>query len=385
MAGLFDGIGNFIGDITGANAQKKADKSNKLAQQQLDQASGMNADVQNYINKGQGAIDASQAQVNSQLATNNANSAQAGQRATELYGQQQQANQDVRAANARTNASTGANAGEMMKLAQGAASQGAVAQANQAGGQAAAGARAAGLNAGQAALMASQGTSANYNQALNQGIDRYGQNVNTFQNQGQNLASQASGLSNQQGQQAGMQAQFGSLANQNIGQGQQNASLQQGLGNQKLQQAGQQANIAGGSADIGASQQQASNQKGQTLMGGVSTLGGAAIAATSDKNAKVDIKSGNMASVLDSMLKNMKPVKYKYKPGIETMKPEGTQRIGILAQDLENTPLADSVIDTPEGKKLDTPQLTANNTALIIELAAQIKELQNKLEGRNNG
>ena len=89
-----------------------------------------------------------------------------------------------------------------------------------------------------------------------------------------------------------------------------------------------------------------------------------------------------MKDVVASMLANVKPVGYQYKPGIEgeqSGKPDGTQRVGIIAQDLERTPLKDSVIDTAEGKKLDVPQLTANNTAMIVELARQIAELHSKM------
>ena len=114
---------------------------------------------------------------------------------------------------------------------------------------------------------------------------------------------------------------------------------------------------------------------------GASAGGAGALMALSDKNAKTDTQPKNMKEVLNSLLANVKPVSYKYKPGVEVAKPEGTPRVGIIAQDLEKTPLKDTVMDTPQGKQLDVGQLTANNTALIIELAGQIRDLQQQLKG----
>ena len=99
------------------------------------------------------------------------------------------------------------------------------------------------------------------------------------------------------------------------------------------------------------------------------------------KSGKTALQGATSKEVLESLLKNVKPVTYKYKPGFEQLKPEGTPRMGVLAQDLEKTPLKDTVVDTPQGKQLDVGQLTANNTALIIELASQVKALQDQLKG----
>ena len=122
MGSIWGGIGNFIGDVTGYNAQQRADSAAKTASKGLGQASGLNlAQGANIDTERQG------------------NQAQEG-----FY-------------NKGAQESLGANAAETAQKAQAAASPLALQAANQAGGQAAAGARAAGLNAGQAAQLAAQG------------------------------------------------------------------------------------------------------------------------------------------------------------------------------------------------------------------------------------
>ncbi len=53
---------------------------------------------------------------------------------------------------------------------------------------------------------------------------------------------------------------------------------------------------------------------------------------------------------------------------------------GVEAQDLEKTPLASVVMDTPQGKMVDTRHLTTANTAMISELSKKVDTLANYLK-----
>lgn len=381
MGDVLNKVDSFIGDVTGYNAQQRANSASASAADRLNQASDMNRSQTDIINK------------------------------------QRQANEEQAAGyNRGAQESLGANAADTMRLAQEAASKQAVEQANQAGGQAAAGARAAGLNAGQAAQMASQGTSNTYQNALNTGMNQYGQNADRFAQQGNVKSQLAQGNVNQSLQQAGTQASI-ATGNTGLANQQQQTANQQGnnfMGfmfsdeNAKVQIKDLSGGISETSSDSGYDQFKKNGGafgaiksfmgggSGASIGGGTPSGGGQdmaqiatmaaqyapqILAAFSDKNVKQDTGPKDMSSVIDSMLANVKPVKYKYKKGIETVKPEGTERVGILAQDLEKTPLKDTVIDSPEGKQLDIGQLTANNTAMLLELAKQLKEIQSQLQG----
>jgi hypothetical protein len=68
-------------------------------------------------------------------------------------------------------------------------------------------------------------------------------------------------------------------------------------------------------------------------------------------------------------------VRFKYKPEAG----EGTgEQVGVTAQDIEKTPMKENVIDTPDGKMVDTRKQEMSNLDLIVQLAAKVKELQDK-------
>lgn len=232
---------------------------------------------------------------------------------------------------AGTAQSMGANAGEMMQKAQGAASglaeqqgQTAATQGSRAALQAA---RTAGVNPGQAALAGAQKAGDVYTGAyqggLERGMDRYGQNTAQFGQQGSEMA-------NRQLQGAGLQAQIGS---QKYGQGQ---------------------------------------QKGQAIMQGIGSIAGSVGGLLSDERAK-DIE-GPVS--LDAILAKIDPVRFAYKaePGVE--------RVGVTAQDVEESPLKASVIETPAGKALDTDSLAGSNLAMLVELGKRLGALEARLGGR---
>ena len=256
------------------------------------------------------------------------------------------------------NESMGANASEYLQKSQEAAEKLAAKQADVsalgAARNALSTAKTAGLNAGQAALSSGQtaaetyGTT--YGTALGQGMDRY----------------------------QGATGQFGTLAGQRAG--------------EALTARGQDIAAKTASSQLAAqtaatqAQQQQSNTMGW-LGFGASVLG----ALLSDENAKKNIEpttAPDVSSVLaklkatnspkttvEQVLAKVRPVKFDYK-GEE----DGSKRVGIIAQDLEKTPLKEAVVDTPEGKVIDTPQLTGGNTAMILELAQMLIDTRKELQ-----
>jgi len=252
--------------------------------------------------------------------------------------------------------SFGADAGEFMKNSQNAASGLAADQAQfqsmEQAKNALKAARGAGMNRGQAALSAGQATSGaygqTYNNALNSGMDRYGQATAMLGNQATGNQSAAFGGAGQQYGQANDKA----------------TGFWGGVGG-----------LAGGAANL----------LGMAIASGAGggaggAAGGAGAAMASDERVKEDVTSS--FGTLDDALKHLKAVRYKYKDNAPTQN-AGKEEVGVMAQDLEKVPgMAGSVIDTPEGKKVDGAQLEGANTALIIELASQIKELQRQLGGK---
>jgi hypothetical protein len=93
----------------------------------------------------------------------------------------------------------------------------------------------------------------------------------------------------------------------------------------------------------------------------------------SDENAKADIKDGY--GILSAVTKNVNPKTFNYKK--DTGQDPLVRHAGIMAQDLEKTPLAGAVSTDPTTgyKKVDTNQLTAGNTAMIAELSKKVDSL----------
>ena len=100
-------------------------------------------------------------------------------------------------------------------------------------------------------------------------------------------------------------------------------------------------------------------------IGGLAQGIGAMGMAFSDKNSKEDIKEEKN---IDQILSEIKPISYKYKT-------EGKNRLGILAQDLEKSPMKENVVDTKEGKAVDTDQQSLANTALIKMLNDKMNKM----------
>lgn len=243
--------------------------------------------------------------------------------------------------------SMGSNAADTMAKGQQAASanaaQAADVSSTQAVRKAIQAAKTAGVNRGQAALIGGQ-----------QAGDAY---TNAYQGQleaGQNRYQQATG-------------QFANMTQAKD----QNAIQQEQL---KLQAAQLEAQIKQAEAEGRRADAQAKREELNAIINAIGSIAGAAGSVAmmaSDKKFKDNIKED---SSLDAIMRKIKPVNYNYKG-------EDAKQVGILAQDLEKTPLAGAVMDTPEGKIVDSAQLEGSNLALIIELAGQVRDLKRQLKG----
>ena len=206
-------------------------------------------------------------------------------------------------------------------------------------------AKTAGLNRGQAAMTAGQGSGQAYNAAYGQGIDRGLNQYNTATGMAQSQANTS----------AAQRAQ--SVSNSYTGSG-----LLSNIGNQYTN---------AGSATTA----NTNNAIGGTLSAALSTLP----LFTSDERCKENILADKGAA-LDEMVKKVQAKRYNYKG-------QDTPRLGVMAQDLEKTPLADTVqADPATGTKMvDTGQLSLHNTALIVELAGQLRDAQKQIEALSKG
>lgn len=95
----------------------------------------------------------------------------------------------------------------------------------------------------------------------------------------------------------------------------------------------------------------------------------------SDENLKEDIKDGY--GILDRVSRAVDLKSYKMKPEAGG---KGDTEQGVLAQDLEKTPLAFTVQDTPEGKMVDTRKLTTANTGMLSDLSKKVDTLYSFLK-----
>lgn len=91
----------------------------------------------------------------------------------------------------------------------------------------------------------------------------------------------------------------------------------------------------------------------------------------SDVRNKTAIEPGSAAA--QRALASLPPYTFAYRdPQAYGQGPQ----LGVMAQDLERAGLAHTVVDTPKGKAVDASKLTTTNTALIGELAAKTRALE---------
>jgi len=224
---------------------------------------------------------------------------------------------------AYTKAAMGATPAEAMQAAQAAAAQTAQTQSDQAIRQAVRAGKTAGAMGGQAALGA-QGQAADaYSKGLESGTSQY----YDLTKLGASLGSE---MSNR-------------LA-----------------GSEQLQA---QKDIAKMQAEAAASESKKNRQ--QSLLGNIIGGIGGIASLFSDRNLKEDIEPDSLTEGLDAI----KGYLYKYKG---SDRPEA----GVMAQDLEKTKMAPAVVDTPEGKMVDTRRLSTMNTGALAEHEARLKKIE---------
>lgn len=224
--------------------------------------------------------------------------------------------------------SYGANATDTLNMANKAAQGGAQTAARGAGSVAAGNARAAGLNKGQAAITGSNAGTATYQEQIPQQIGNYMNAANALNQSGQNYT----GLS------------------------QQGTGLQIG--------AGQAA------ATAGATNSAQTQQGGGGLLAGI---GNGLSQLFSDKRLKKDMKKDMN---LEEILKKVRPINYRYKDESEA----APERMGVTAQDLEKTPMQTAVKDTPQGKMIDTNQLTPQVLNLVLQLGDEVQKMKEAMK-----
>lgn len=110
--------------------------------------------------------------------------------------------------------------------------------------------------------------------------------------------------------------------------------------------------------------------------GAVASAAPAIAAAVSDEDAKQNIDISRLD--VGEIAKKIRPVRFKYKQEIiDSGKGTDGEHVGVIAQDLENTPLAKAVIEGDDGfKRIDTTELSPAILNLVIQLARKVEKLE---------
>jgi Chaperone of endosialidase len=162
--------------------------------------------------------------------------------------------------------------------------------------------------------------------------------------------------------QAGQAYTGGNIAGRQLGTG----AYQTATG-QRIGAAQGQAAAAGTQAGVGQGQQEMGQKQSQSLLGGIGSLATGIAGLFSDEKLKENITPA--PEMLDQIIRKIKPKAFDYKEGDKG-------QVGVTAQNLEQTPLAPTVQDTPHGKMIDTGKLSAANLDLIVELGNRLKALE---------
>jgi len=285
---------------------------------------------------------------------------------------------------AATKESMGKNAAEYMQNAQNSAQSGANQAGNAAMLQGTKGAlqaaRSSGLSKGQAALTSGQQAGDIYSNVYQGGLES---GKNQYMQGTQQLAGQGAEMANRGVQQQGLQAQ-----QQGLQQGA--AGGEQGALNTTLGMYGAQNAAINGQQNAAAQQaqqaqngmQNAANTAGQTW-GTIGTLAGVGANMLSDERTKTkveDLRKQVDSLDLKKIAKSIRPVKFEYKDGAQNIDAKavpGVEHLGVMAQDLEKTPLASVVKTGDDGiKRIDTAELTPALLNLVIQLAQKVQNME---------
>lgn len=183
--------------------------------------------------------------------------------------------------------------------------------------------------------------------------------VMAARNAAMNMGRNAAGMTGQAAlaQLAERQMAAQQLANINLGQ--RGQDIEVGLGSRQNQMTGLGANKPEqpkGPSDM---------QKGLAIAGALAPL-------FSDERLKTDVKSGD--GVAKKALETLSAHTYRYK---DPKFGEG-QQLGVMAQALEKAGLKQAVVDTAQGKMIDTNKLTGANTSMLAALAKRVSKLETK-------
>jgi hypothetical protein len=101
--------------------------------------------------------------------------------------------------------------------------------------------------------------------------------------------------------------------------------------------------------------------------------------AVSDSLARS--RNEQMATPSQQMMNTIEPYAYRYKQGVPGEDPS-RQNYGVMAQDLQKTPMGASVVrETPDGKMIDVPKAVGVQFAAQADLQDQINELRKREMG----
>lgn len=140
----------------------------------------------------------------------------------------------------------------------------------------------------------------------------------------------------------------------------------------QLTSQGQGVTAAGDLVGANTTNAQTQNAFNGGLLGTAGTVG---VAALSDKNEKKDIKG--IKQKLDATFEALNPATFEYKNPDEPGAAEGP-RVGVMAQDLQKTPLGKSVVIDGKPLKLDI----GNALGLALDGMSMLTDRIKKLEAR---
>ncbi len=112
------------------------------------------------------------------------------------------------------------------------------------------------------------------------------------------------------------------------------------------------------------------------VLGGDSPVGGIVSLAglLSDEETKRNIRPGNIQA--SQAVGELNPYTFEYKAGYDD---SGAQRIGVMAQDMERV-APQAVVDTPQGKVIDTAQATGLSLAASADQEQRLRAQQEQID-----